>query len=221
MESKIFAFLGFDPGIIIIIMLLMIIVLFLLIMNVNLKYGRLKASYNSFMKGKDGKTLENSFKEKFDEYLDKDSTINYFIMLEFASLSDNVAKNMLLATYDGKVWYPTLYDLDSSWGTKYDGLSTLNYEDYTGFEYMELWNKLQKNFSKEIAERYFELREDILTKENIMKKFNDFKNSIPQETYKKEQKRWKNIPGYDISQIEEFLEIRIPLIDKIMKERLN
>ena len=67
MESKIFEFLGFDPGILIIIMFLMIIVLFLLIISVNLKYGRLKASYNSFMKGKDGRTLEDSIFERFDE----------------------------------------------------------------------------------------------------------------------------------------------------------
>ncbi len=67
MESKIFEFLGFDPGILIIIMFLMIVVLFLLILSVNLKYGRLKASYNSFMKGKDGRTLEDSIFERFDE----------------------------------------------------------------------------------------------------------------------------------------------------------
>ena len=67
MESKIFEFLGFDPGILIVIMFLMIIVLFLLILSVNLKYGRLKASYNSFMKGKDGRTLEDSIFERFDE----------------------------------------------------------------------------------------------------------------------------------------------------------
>ena len=67
MESKIFEFLGFDPGILIIIMFLMIIVLFLLIISVNLKYGRLKASYNSFMKGKDGRNLEESILERFEE----------------------------------------------------------------------------------------------------------------------------------------------------------
>ena len=32
-----------------------------------MNYSRLKNSYNTFMKGKDGKTLENSLKEKFDE----------------------------------------------------------------------------------------------------------------------------------------------------------
>ena len=67
MESKILSTLGIDPGIIFIVMFVLIIVLFILFFNVWMNYSRLKNSYNTFMKGKDGKTLENSFKEKFDE----------------------------------------------------------------------------------------------------------------------------------------------------------
>ena len=67
MESKILSTLGIDPGIIFIVMLVLIIVLFVLYFNVSMNYNRLKNSYNTFMKGKDGKTLENSLKEKFDE----------------------------------------------------------------------------------------------------------------------------------------------------------
>ena len=67
MESKILSTLGIDPGIIFIVLLILIIVLFVLYVNVWMNYSRLKNSYNTFMKGKDGKTLENSFKEKFDE----------------------------------------------------------------------------------------------------------------------------------------------------------
>ena len=67
MESKILSTLGIDPGIIFIVMLILIIVLFVLYFKVSMNYNRLKNSYNTFMKGKDGKTLENSFKEKFDE----------------------------------------------------------------------------------------------------------------------------------------------------------
>lgn len=65
MESKILAKLGIDPGIILIVMLLLIIVLFFLYTNVSMKYNRLKSSYMSFMRGKDGKTLEESMKERF------------------------------------------------------------------------------------------------------------------------------------------------------------
>lgn len=67
MESKILSTLGIDPGIIFIVMLVLIIILFVLYFRVSMNYNRLKNSYNTFMKGKDGKTLENSLKEKFEE----------------------------------------------------------------------------------------------------------------------------------------------------------
>ena len=67
MESKILSTIGIDPGIIFIVMFILIFVLFVLLFSVWMNYNRLKNSYNTFMKGKDGKTLESSFKEKFDE----------------------------------------------------------------------------------------------------------------------------------------------------------
>ena len=67
MESKILAAIGIDPGILIIVLFVLIIVLFFMVVNANMKYGRLKASYSSFMRGKDGKNLEESILEKFDE----------------------------------------------------------------------------------------------------------------------------------------------------------
>ena len=63
MESKILSTIGIDPGIIFIVMFILIIVLFVLLFSVWMNYNRLKNSYNTFMKGKDGKTLESSFKE--------------------------------------------------------------------------------------------------------------------------------------------------------------
>lgn len=67
MESKILAEIGVDPAIILIVMFILIVVLFFMVINTNMKYIRLKASYTSFMKGKDGKTLEESIFERFDE----------------------------------------------------------------------------------------------------------------------------------------------------------
>jgi hypothetical protein len=67
MKSAILEGLGIDPGIIIIFLIVLIAVLFLLILNLNLKHSRLKASYISFMKGKDAKSLEESILERFDE----------------------------------------------------------------------------------------------------------------------------------------------------------
>lgn len=67
MESKILEALGVDLGILIIALFALILILFILIISVNMKYTRLKSSYNSFMRGKDGKTLEDSIFERFEE----------------------------------------------------------------------------------------------------------------------------------------------------------
>lgn len=67
MESKILTAIGIDPAIILIVMSILIVVLFVMVINANLKYSRLKASYTSFMRGKDGKTLEDSIFERFDD----------------------------------------------------------------------------------------------------------------------------------------------------------
>ena len=67
MESKILAAIGIDPAYIFILLLMLIVLMFLLYVNVNMKYNRLKRSYSLFMRGCDGKNLEESILEKFDE----------------------------------------------------------------------------------------------------------------------------------------------------------
>ncbi len=65
MESRILNILGIDPALIFIFILLLVVILFILYANVTVKYNRLKASYNIFMRGKDGKSLEESMKDRF------------------------------------------------------------------------------------------------------------------------------------------------------------
>ena len=66
MESKLLETIGIDPGIILIAMFVLIIILFFIAIRTNMKYNRLKASYTTFMRGKNG-TLEDSIFEKFSE----------------------------------------------------------------------------------------------------------------------------------------------------------
>ena len=67
MESKILESFGIDPGILIVAMFMLIVILFLLTIHASMKYSRLKNSYNSFMKGKDARSLEESIIDKFEE----------------------------------------------------------------------------------------------------------------------------------------------------------
>lgn len=67
MESKILKALGIDPAYIFLFLIMLIVLMFLLYINVNMKYNRLKSSYAAFMRGQDGKSLEDSMIARFDE----------------------------------------------------------------------------------------------------------------------------------------------------------
>lgn len=67
MESKILAKIGIDPAFIFLFLIVLIVVLFILFISINMKYERLRTSYSSFMRGKDGKNLEESILTKFAE----------------------------------------------------------------------------------------------------------------------------------------------------------
>ena len=155
------------------------------------------------------------FKEKFSEYLNLDSALNYYIFADLAWLYDNMGKNILIATYDSNEWFLSLYDMDTSWGTTYNGYGLMEYEEeLMDMSYNNLFARMEKAFPNELAQRYFELRSDILSNENIMNEFNMFRDQIPELTFLKEALRWgtgairrtSDLPGSDYEQIEAYLQ---------------
>ncbi len=160
---------------------------------------------------------DEDFKNNIDQYLDLDAVLNYYILVDFAHLPDNCGKNMLLVTYDGKVWIPSLYDLDTSWGVDWKGKELYDYENervpFAGTN--NLAKRVEENFAKELQERYFELREEILTKEHVWGLFESFDEQIGEEFKAREVERWgTEIPGYDLDQIEKYLDTVIDLLDQ-------
>lgn len=158
-------------------------------------------------------STDQEFRENLDQYFSLDNLLNYYVMAEFACLPDNVSKNMLVGSYDGgQKWFLSLYDLDISWGVYFDQI--LNYRTSSGIENNLLFKRLRENFPNEIANRYFALRKSILTKENILDKFYKFDNKISWLSLKMDQNKWGRAVGFDISQIEDFLDARIPFTDQ-------
>lgn len=157
----------------------------------------------------------NEFRTEFENYFDLDAALNYYVMLDFCLLNDNRAKNMALATYDGEIWYLTLYDMDTSWGARYDGMSLYPYDvEPLIFSANDLLVRIEEAFPRELALRYFELREDLLTKEHVMALFEDFRYLIPENSFEKEWEKWgPEIPGYDYAQIEDYLDTNLPYLE--------
>lgn len=160
-------------------------------------------------------STDEEFREHFEEYLDLDAALNYYIMVDYCHLADNHGQNMLLATYDGMKWYLSLYDLDTSWGTTWNGYQLHDYEEeLLDMSRNNLFARMEKCFGRELSERYFELRADILNKEHVMAEFEAFEDQIPTMSFIRETIRWgkglirrpADIPGYDISQIAEYID---------------
>lgn len=80
---------------------------------------------------------------------------------------------MMLNTWDGKIWYPCFYDLDTSLGLDNTGYlvieSDCEVEAGTfNTSKSNLWTKLQRVFAKEIRETYSKMRQKNFTYDKIM-----------------------------------------------------
>ena len=102
MESSILTKIGIDPGYIFLFLIILILVLFVLYINVSLKYDRLKGSYNAFMKGKDGKNLEQSMLSKFTEMdnLTRMARQNRSEVKEMYSMTEHCLQKCGVVKYD-------------------------------------------------------------------------------------------------------------------------
>ena len=139
----------------------------------------------------EGKT--ERFYSEFKEHLDLDHTLLYMLTVEIFGLMDNLEKNMVL-TYFGEqyneqtgmvdeIWYPQLYDLDSSVGLSNNG--ELKYQPCVNFTQEEgmpldhkyngttslLWSAVKKMFATELRDMYASMRRTGLLSFEILMEF--------------------------------------------------
>lgn len=156
---------------------------------------------------------DEEFVEHFEEHLDLESTINYVIMANVLNAYDNATCNLLMVSFDQKKWYPSLYDLDSTFGQDFFGYDFVDYEYIIDNSDSILWQRFTTLFKDKISNRYIELRKDILTKEYIMDLFEDFKSSIPKELIDRDQEKWPDSLGQDYEQIGDYLDEKLVFLD--------
>lgn len=119
------------------------------------------------------------FKNEFESYFDMESTLLYYCLTELFAMVDSRAKNLFLTTWDGQIWYPTFYDMDTAFGLNNEGVNdfeySVEYHDVQGTqnvfngESSVLWNNFEQAYADEIAEYYTELRNnDKVTYDSVM-----------------------------------------------------
>ncbi|MBQ8859056.1 MAG: CotH kinase family protein [Clostridia bacterium] len=168
-----------------------------------------------FLMSNDGESL----KAGLDKYINVDRAIDALIFTWVICGKDNYSKNILWTTFDGKVWTPCVYDLDSTWGLWWDASKLNTPGEVTNFKNSSvclLYQRLRYNYQDEILARYQELRATVLSDAAIEERFNAYFESIPDAVYAAERERWPNRVGLWIeheSQILSFAKEHLAILD--------
>lgn len=163
-------------------------------------------------------TDDETFRNTIGTYLDIQSAIDYVIHQSVICGSDGVAKNMLLATYDGTKWYCGAYDMDASMGLYADGLTfespTVEWP-WTG-QNAALWTRIKSLFAEELLTRYSELRNTVYSRSSMITRFERFTGLIGEDLYAEDLEIYEDIPQGDqsnIKQIRTFIYNRLAYLD--------
>lgn len=152
-------------------------------------------------------------KAELSNHLDIEAAIDNMIFTYYINAADNVAKNILWATYDGKVWIPSMYDMDGSFGIYYNGtpipndaggsgaprntFPVLNSNGNMTIPGSKMYSILIKCFPDKVEARYRELRKTVLNIKNTRATFEEFFALIPNSAYLSDFEKWEEIPGTD------------------------
>lgn len=117
---------------------------------------------------------DDLFKEQIDQYFNKEYLIRYYLLVMVFQLVDSLGKNLMLSTWDGNIWYPQPYDLDTGIGLDNSGYLIYDTDceiesGYWNTSQSQLWTKVQRVFEDDIKAEYAKLRQDKFTIDNIMK----------------------------------------------------
>ncbi len=132
-------------------------------------------------------STDEDFKANLGNYFDVDSLIDYHLFGLASCGFDAYGKNQLYLTYDGQKWIASMYDMDSTWGLYWNGSKFVatdyprtSYEDYVSGdascsgEGNLLYNRLEALFYEKLQARWAELRNGVLTIDNVINRFERF-----------------------------------------------
>ena len=137
-----------------------------------------------------------ALKNRFEEYYDLESLIDYVVFFYYTANGDGSLKNWQWFTYDGHKWMVTPYDLDQTLGLGIYGQirpSFFPVEHLTSGPFY--W--IDKYYWQEILARWHELRRSgIFTAETLVPIADDWCERVGDTFYRMERQRWPKSPCY-------------------------
>lgn len=117
---------------------------------------------------------EETFLAEYEQYFNKEYLLKYFLQAHVFGMVDNLGKNMMFNSWDGQIWYPQFYDLDTELGLDNTGYvefySDIDVQEGTyNTSNSKLWTMVRTVFHDELCEMYKKMRLSKYTVDNIMK----------------------------------------------------
>ena len=160
----------------------------------------------------------NSDKTTFEQVLDIQGAIDYFIFQTVILGTDGLAKNMLLATYDMTKWYLCPYDMDATFDLDWEGDILDIYDRIPPYypynnRYSSLLTGILEGYNNEYKARYFELRKSVLSYSSIVNEFEKYIAIYGEDIYIQDTINFPAIPSVPFNTLNS---LRI-----FVKDRLN
>ena len=118
---------------------------------------------------------DEDFKDNMPRYFNLQYLLRYFLYVYVVGAVDSLGKNMKLATWDGQIWYPQVYDADTTLGLDNTGFLKFDMDIEMGDEHVfnttgsVLWRRVRELFAAELEAQYAIMRQKQFTVENMMK----------------------------------------------------
>ena len=139
----------------------------------------------------------DTLKEVIETYLDVDNLIDYQIFSDIIANGDGFNKNWQWTTYNGKKWWVNIYDLDQSFGARFDGKCIYNPpSDHIKKDNFDIPSGYICNYyTEELKQRYKNLANSgIISANNIFGMLRNWTLRIGTDFYKKEYSKWTDSP---------------------------
>lgn len=135
------------------------------------------------------KSSDEEFVRDFEQHFNKDYTLRYYLIVMVCGMVDNLGKNMMLDTWDNKIWMPRFYDCDTI--CSYDNSGDIKFDvdiemeqGYWNTSSSRLWTRIRDLMHDDLVAKYNDMRKNGLSYESLMRCFYDEQIAkIPQKYY--------------------------------------
>ena len=138
------------------------------------------------------KCTDEEFIRDFEQHFNKQYTLRYFLMVMVCGMVDNLGKNLMLDTWDNKIFMPRFYDCDTI--CSYDNSGDIKFDvdiemeqGYWNTSSSRLWTRVRDLMHDDLVAIYNDMRQNGLSYESLMSYFYDEQIAkIPQKYYNSE-----------------------------------